>query len=89
MSGESVYDRLAEASHGFTQDLVGRISTLLDSSLTDDRQAKAAKDLARGIIWQLHRERERMECEVLLSYWKNPKLGIIPEWLEREEKEKS
>jgi len=89
MSEETLYHRLREVGYGLAQDLVGRICTVIDATLVDERQAKAAKDLAKGIIWRLQREREEMEVEFLVYHWQNPKLGIIPEWIEKGQKEKS
>lgn len=86
MSGETLYDKLEEVGDGLTNQLVGEISTLLDSILADERQVKAAKDLARGIIWRLGHERARIENRLLIDYWRNPKLALIPEWQVSEEK---
>ena len=88
MSGETVYDRLSEVGHSLTNHLVGQICTLLDSTLADERQAKAAKDIARGIIWQVQHERIRGETDILLCFRRNPESGLIPDWLELQEKEK-
>lgn len=49
---EQLSARLSEVTYGETNYLVGKISTLLDAMLSDERQAKAAKDIARNLIWE-------------------------------------
>lgn len=50
-----------EVSTGETNYLVGQIATLLDAIISDDRQAKAAKDIAKNLIWE---RKNRMDGEV-------------------------
>ena len=40
-----------EVTTDATNYLVGQIATLLDAMLPDERQAKAAKDIAKTLIW--------------------------------------
>lgn len=91
MSDESLRGRLGALGGDKANHLVGQISTLLDSILTDERQAKAAKDLARGLIWETECERGGMETHVLSCYRRNPEMGIFPQCEEekfrKEEKE--
>ena len=42
-----------------TNYLVGQIATLLDAMLPDERQAKAAKDIAKTLIWNRKNEMDR------------------------------
>lgn len=55
---------LWQVTLGATNHLVGQIATLLDAMLPDARQAKAAKDIAKTLIWdrknELDRELERI-----------------------------
>lgn len=91
MSDESLRGRLSALGGDKANHLVGQISTLLDALLADERQAKAAKDLARGLIWETEYERGRMEAYILNCYRINPKMGIFPECeeekLKKEDKE--
>ena len=91
MSDESLRGRLGTLGGDQANHLVGQISTLLDSILADERQAKAAKDLARGLIWNTEYERGREETYILGCYRRDPKMGIFPkceeEKLQREDKE--
>ena len=91
MSNESLRERLGALGGGKANHLVGQISTLLDSILADERQAKAAKDLARGLIWDTEYERGREETYILNCYRRNLEMGIFPkceeEQLKKEEKE--
>lgn len=91
MPNESLRERLGALGGGKANHLVGQISTLLDSILADERQAKAAKDLARGLIWDTENERGREEVYILSCYRRNPKTGIFPEFeeeqLKKEDKE--
>lgn len=50
-----------------TNNLVGRIATLLDAIIPDDRQAKAAKDMAKTLIWE---RKNQMDREIALRYEK-------------------
>lgn len=79
MSDESLRSRLGTLGGNLANHVVGQISTLLDSILADERQAKAAKDLARGLIWETEYERGREETYILKCYRRDPGMGIFPE----------
>lgn len=91
MSDESLRGRLGALGGDKANYLVGQISTLLDSILADERQAKAAKDLARSLIWATEYERGREETYILNCYRRDPKIGIFPkceeEKFKKEDKE--
>ena len=91
MSDESVRERLGALGGDKANYLVGLISTLLDSIIVDERQAKAAKGLARKQIWDTEYERGRDETYILTCYMRNPEMGILPkceeEKLRKEEEE--
>ncbi len=93
MSDESLRGRLGVIGGDRANYLVGQISTLLDSIIADERQAKAAKDLARKQIWDAEYERGRDETYILSCYRRNPEMGIFPECeeekLKKEEAEHS
>lgn len=54
-----------EISTGETNHLVGQIATLLDAIISDDRQAKAAKDMAKTLIWE---RKNSMDREIAILY---------------------
>lgn len=54
-----------ELSTCATNHLVGQISTLLDAMLPDERQAKAAKDIAKTLIWERKNEIDREIAHIL------------------------
>ena len=54
-----------QVTFGNTQHLIGQIATLLDAMLADERQAKAAKDIAKTLIWERKNEMDR-ELERIL-----------------------
>ena len=91
MSDESLRGRLSALGGDKANHLVGQISTLLDALLVDERQAKAAKDLARGLIWETEYERGRLETYILNCYRRDPEIGIFPkceeEKFEKEDRE--
>lgn len=91
MSDESLRGRLGTLGGNTANHLVGQISTLLDALLADERQAKAAKDLARGLIWETEYERGRQETYILSCYRRDPEMGIFPkceeEKFKKEDKE--
>ena len=88
MSEESLFARLGEHGNQITKHLVGKIVTLLDSVLADERQAKAAKDLAKTMIWDVENERAKAEEYILNDYRRSPEIGIFPEWKEKDLKER-
>ncbi len=88
MSGETLSERLGEHGNQITKHLTGKILTLLDSVLVDERQVKAAKDLAQSIIWGVEGERAHAEEYILNDYRRSPEDGIFPEWKEKELKER-
>jgi len=91
MSDMSVRERLGTLGGDKANYLVGQISTLLDSIIVDERQAKAAKDLARKQVWDTEYERGREETYILNCYRRNPKIGLFPkceeEKFKKEDKE--
>lgn len=91
MSDISVRERLSTLGGDKANYVVGQISTLLDSIIADERQAKAAKDLAKSLIWNTEYERGREETYILSCYRRNPKMGIFPkceeEKMKKEDKE--
>ena len=91
MSDESLRGKLGALGGDKANYLVGQISTLLDSIIVDERQAKAAKDLARKQIWDTEYERGREETYLLNCYRRNPEMGIFPkceeEKFKKEDKE--
>lgn len=91
MSDDSVRERLGTLGGDKANYLVGQISTLLDSIIVDERQAKAAKDLARKQIWDTEYERGREETYILNGYRRNPEMGLFPkceeEKFKKEDKE--
>ena len=92
MSDKSLRERLGALGGDKANYLVGQISTLLDSILPDERQAKAAKDLARVLIWNTEHERGREETYILSCYRRDPEMGIFPQCEEekfKKEDEKS
>ncbi|GAG76064.1 unnamed protein product [marine sediment metagenome] len=88
MSDEPLSERLREHGGQITNHLIGKIVTLLDSVIADERQAKAAKDLARTMLWDTENDRGRAEDYILRCYRSNPKVGIFPDWKEKELRDK-
>lgn len=46
----------AYAVSGYTSILLGKILTLLDASIPDEKQNKAVKDLVKSLTWSTHKE---------------------------------
>ena len=63
---ERISRNVFEVTFGATNHLVGQIATLLDAMLPDERQAKAAKDIAKTLIWERKNEMDR-ELERILK----------------------
>ena len=51
---ECLYCQISTQAYYFEQDLIGKVLTVLDSALSDDRQNKAVKDLVKGFIFQIN-----------------------------------
>ena len=62
---ERISRSVFEVTFGATKHLVGQIATLLDAMLPDERQAKAAKDMAKTLIWERKNEMDK-ELERIL-----------------------
>ena len=54
-----------EVTTDATSYLVGKISTLLDAIIADERQVKAAKDMAKTLIWDRKNEMDRAIAHIL------------------------
>ena len=55
MSEETLSERLQTHNDQLTNHLVGEVRTLLDAIISDERQAKAAKDMARESFFSISR----------------------------------
>lgn len=48
---KTFYNQITDANTDAAMSLVGKLLTLADASLTDERQLKAFKDMLKSIIW--------------------------------------
>ena len=83
MSEETLSERLGTHNDQLTNHLVGEVRTLLDAIISDERQAKAAKDMVRDIIWGVDKDRTRGREHILFGFAKTP-VPIFPDWLKEQ-----
>jgi len=69
-----------------TRYLDGQLCTFVDSTTGDERQAKAAKDIVRTLLWAYEKEVENSIERWLAIYFFSPKMAIFPQWLEKQVK---
>lgn len=48
----TVFDVICGSNLQLTNDLIGKLLTLVDASIPNERQAKAFKDVLRNIVWK-------------------------------------
>ena len=81
----SLYDALHQLEYEVMDRLVGKLLTLLDATIADERQVKATKDMAKGIIYASARE---FADYIKFPLWtcQQTDIPLLPEWLEVERK---
>lgn len=85
-SPPALWELLTGALYDRTKYLDGQLCTFVDSTTADERQAKAAKDIVRTLLWAYEKKLEKsIEC-YLARYFYNPKIAIFPCWLEKQVK---
>ena len=47
-------DRFYTESNGLCNKLVGELCTIVDAAISDERQAKATKDLVKQTVWSTY-----------------------------------
>lgn len=78
---ESYYlsHRLSEFHYDLFKDLTGRLCTLVDSSVQNDRQVKAMKDIVKQILWEQGDRMRTTDERILFDFSKIPEGKMLPE----------
>lgn len=80
---ETVYVRISSLDNELANALIGKIATLADASMENERQAKAFKDVLKSIIWHIESERSTAVGRILYVCHRDG-FPMIPDWLKKE-----
>ena len=77
---ETTYGNISRFDNELANLLVGKLKTLVDASVENERQAKAFKDVLSSIIWEIESTRSTGVGRVLYA---SEKAGIpvLPDWI--------
>lgn len=77
---ETVYVNISSLNNEFANLLIGKLKTLVDASVENERQAKAFKDMVSNTIWEIENTRSTGVGRILYAGQK-AKLPILPDWI--------
>ena len=80
---ETAYVKISSLDNELANYLIGKLATLADASIENERQAKAFKDVLKGIIWGVESERSVATGRILYSCQRDG-LPMLPDWLKKE-----
>jgi len=83
MSEKTTYELIDRTDSELANFLLGRLATLADASMENERQAQAFKDLLKSIIWENETTRSTSIRRILYSCRK-AKVPTFPDWLEKQ-----
>lgn len=77
---ETVYVNISSLNNSLANSLIGRLATLADASMENERQAKAFIDMIKALIWENENTRSTGVGRILYAGQK-AKLPILPDWI--------
>ena len=80
---ETTYTSISSLNNELANFLIGRLATLADASMENERQAKAFKDMLKAIVWESENTRSTGVGRILYSCQKAEVL-MLPDWLEKQ-----
>ena len=80
---ETVYIRISSLDNELANHLIGRLATLADASIENERQVKAFKDVLKSTIWEIESERTVASGRILYAC-KKAGFSMLPDWLEQQ-----
>lgn len=80
---KTLWEMLGNANRYHINNLIGRLCTLVDSSLENERQCKAFKDMVKQLVWSTNGEQDKSLETILLEFSKEYKVTVFPDWLEK------
>lgn len=79
----ALWDLLTDVMVTSMRHLEGQLCTFVDSTTGDERQAKAAKDIVKTLLWAYEREAEKHLEGYLFMYSQSPRMELFPDWLKK------
>ena len=77
---ETTYISISSFNNELANLLIGKLKTLVDASVENERQAKAFKDILSSTIWEIENTRSTGIGRILYAGEK-AKLPILPGWI--------
>ena len=81
-STQALWDVVTEGLVHQTRHLEGQLCTFVDATTSDGRQAKAAKDTVKTLLWAYERGIEESFERSLSVKYHNSEMALAPQWLE-------
>ena len=77
---ETTYTSISGQNNELANLLIGKLKTLVDASVENERQAKAFKDMLSSMVWEIETTRSTGVGRILYACEK-AKVPAIPDWL--------
>lgn len=77
---ETTYTNISSLNNELANLLIGKLKTLVDASVENERQAKAFKDMLSSIIWEIENTRSTGVGRILYASQK-AELPMLPDWI--------
>lgn len=88
-SPQTLWDMLTSVMIDRMRYLEGQLCTFVDSTTGDERQAKAAKDIVKTLLWAHEREVEKCLEHYMFLFSLSSEMKLFPQWLEKRLKKES
>ena len=77
---ETTYINISNLNNELANLLIGKLKTLVDALMENERQAKAFKDMLSSTIWEIENTRSTGVGRILYACEKNG-VPMLPDWI--------
>lgn len=77
---ETTHTNISSLNNELANLLIGKLKTLVDASVENERQAKAFKDMLSSIVWEIETTRSTGVGRILYACEKAG-VPVLPDWI--------
>lgn len=77
---ETTFTSMSSLNNELANLLIGKLKTLVDASVENERQAKAFKDVVSSIVWEIENTRSTGVGRILYACDKAG-IPVLPDWI--------